>query len=331
MMKMTRKDAAPLAAALAVLVLGATAGVAAQQAAEPYAPPTTAWGDPDLQGVWNNNTVVPLQRPEQVGDRETLTDEEVAQRRQASSDLLFSEREGDTGFYNEFWFEYGQDTNRTSLITDPADGRLPALTPEAEQQAAEVMAVRSRSVVAPDHYLEMSTYDRCITRGLPGAMMPGFYNHNYHILQTPDHVALVVEMIHDARIIPLDGRPHAAPELQQWLGDSRGRWEGDTLVVETTNFTDKLYERGLFIPTVFATGENLRLVERFTRVNEDTIDYRFTVEDPTTFVSDWTAAIPLNRFDGTLFEYACHEGNYALPNMLAGARATEAAAASPQD
>ena len=132
-------------------------------------------------------------------------------------------------------------------------------------------------------------------------------------------------MIHDVRIIPLDGRPHVSPEVRQWLGDSRGHWEGDTLVVETTNFNDEVTERGLFIATVFGTGDNLRLVERFTRVNEDTIDYRFTVEDPTIFTDAWTAAIPLNRFDGTLFEYACHEGNYAMPNMLGGARAAEAA------
>ena len=323
---MNMRRVAPIgtyALALLFVVAGMT-GLAGQQ----YEAPKTAWGDPDLQGVWNNNTVVPLQRPDQVGDRETLSDEEVAARRQASSDALFSEREGDTGFYNEFWFEYGQDTNRTSLIIEPADGKLPALTPAAERQAKELMAVRMRSTQAPDHYLEMSAYDRCITRGMPGAMMPGFYNHNYHILQTPDYVALVVEMIHDARIIPLDGRDRIPSGIQQWLGNSRGRWEGDTLVVETTNFTDKVTERGLFIPTVFASGAGQTLIERFTRVGEDIIDYRFTVENPTTFTSDWTAAIPLNRFDGTLFEYACHEGNYAMPNMLAGARASEAEAAA---
>ena len=326
-MKMRR--VAPIgrcALAVSLVVAGAT-GLAGQQAGQ-YETPTTAWGDPDLQGVWNNNTVVPLQRPDQVGERETLSDEEVAARRQASSDALFSEREGDTGFYNEFWFEYGQDTNRTSLIVDPQDGKLPALTEEAEQLAKETMAVRMRAMVSPDDYRHMGTYDRCITRGLPGAMMPGFYNHNYHIMQTPDYVALVVEMIHDARIIPLDGRPHVAPEVQQWMGDSRGHWEGDTLVVETTNFTEKLDERGLYVPTVFSSGANQHLIERFTRVGEDIIDYRFTVENPTTFTSAWTAAIPLNRFDGTLFEYACHEGNYAMPNMLAGARASEAEAAA---
>ena len=323
---MTIRRITPLAAAALALAVAvaATTGLAGQQ----YETPRTAWGDPDLQGVWNNNTVVPLQRPDQVAERETLSDEEVAARRQASSDALFSEREGDTGFYNEFWFEYGVDSNRTSLITHPADGKLPALTASAEQRAKELMAIRMRSTQAPDHYLEMSAYDRCISRGMPGAMMPGFYNHNYHIMQTENYVALVVEMIHDARIIPLDGRDHAPSGIQQWLGDSRGRWEGDTLVVETTNFTEKLDERGLYIPTVFASGENQRLIERFTRVSEDMIDYRFTVEDPTVYTGEWSAAIPFNRFDGVLFEYACHEGNYAMPNMLAGARATEAAAAA---
>jgi hypothetical protein len=242
---------------------------------------------------------------------------------------LFGTRQGDTGFYNEFWFEYGQDTNRTSLIIDPPDGKLPKLTPEAAREEAATQAVRARAAVAPVSHLDLSVYDRCITRGLPGAMMPGFYNHNYRIAQTPDHVVLLVEMIHDARIIPLDGRDHLPPAVRQWLGDSRGHWEGDTLVVETTNFNDKVTERVPFIPTVFGTGENLRLVERFTRVNEDTIDYRFTVEDPTVFTAPWTAAIPFHRFDGRLFEYACHEGNYALPNMLAGARAAKADEVAP--
>jgi len=306
-------------AIVAVLISLAPVAISGQQSA-----PTTAWGDPDLQGVWNNNTVVPLQRPDAVSDRETLTEEEVAQRQQANSEQFFGEREGDTGFYNEFWFEYGRDTNRTSLVVEPATGKLPAMTPEAQEALGALMQLRRRSTTAPDDYSDMSVYDRCITRGLPGAMMPGFYNHNYHIMQTPDHVVLVVEMIHDARIIPIDGRPHASDGVRQWLGDSRGHWEGNTLVVETTNFNNKVTEMGLYVATVFGTGENLRLIERFTRVDENTIDYRFTVEDPTTFTESWTAAIPLNRFDGTLFEYACHEGNYAMPNMLAGARANDA-------
>ena len=155
-------------------------------------------------------------------------------------------------------------------------------------------------------------------------MMPGFYNHNYQIVQTPEYVAILVEMIHDARIIPLDGRPHLPPEIRQWLGDSRGHWEGDTLVVETTHFPHTVSQRGLVRPRDFhLRGTNLRLVERFTRLSEDSIDYRFTVEDPRTYTDSWTAAIPLNRVDGPLFEYACQEGNYGMKNMLSGARADE--------
>ena len=321
---MSLRYALALSVTVAALLLAPVQG-AGQQGGQLPTTPKTAWGDPDLQGVWNNNTVVPLQRPDAVPEGLTLSDEAVSQRRQATSDALFGERDGDTGFYNEFWFEYGQDTNRTSLVIEPPNGKLPDMTPDAQQEAADVMATRGRAAVAPDTYTDLSVYDRCITRGLPGSMMPGFYNHNYHILQTEDYVALVVEMIHDARIIPLDGRGHAPAGVRQWLGDSRGHWDGDTLVVETTNFNNKVTERGLYVPTVFGTGQDLRLIERFTRIDDETIDYRFTVEDATTFTNSWTAAIPLNRFDGTLFEYACHEGNYALPNMLAGARASDAA------
>ena len=286
-----------------------------------WTPPRTSWGDPDLQGVWNNATVVPLERPTELADQATLTQEEVAERRQASSDRLFTQREGNTGFYNEFWWEYGQDTNRTSLLIEPSDGRLPPLTPKARAEQEVFAAQRRQFSEAPRTYLDLSTFDRCISRSLPGAMMPGFYNHNYQILQTPDHVAILVEMIHDARIIPLDRGSHVSPSIRQWLGDSRGHWEGSTLVVETTNLNAKVsYRTG---NTVFGIGSYLRLVERFTRVDADTIDYRYTVEDPTTYATPWTAAVPMSRIEGPIFEYACHEGNYALPNMLRGARLVE--------
>ena len=314
------KQSSALLGALAVIML--IPGFATGQTGSAEVP-RTSWGDPDLQGVWNNNTVVPLERPENLAGKDTLTDEEVAERFQRTSDALFAPREGSTGFYNEFWFEYGQDTNRTSLVIEPTDGKLPSLTPAAQARQQALRAERRVFYQAPSTYLDLNSYDRCITRSLPGAMMPGFYNHNYHILQTQDHVVLVVEMIHDARIIPLDGRPHASTGIKQWLGDSRGHWEGDTLVVETTNFTSTVSERGA---TVFGTGEHLRLVERFTRVGTDTIDYRYTVNDPTMYQGSWTASIPMSKIDGTLFEYACHEGNYALPNMLSGARAAEAGA-----
>ena len=318
------KQSSALLGALAVIML--IPGFATGQTGSAEVP-RTSWGDPDLQGVWNNNTVVPLERPENLEGKDTLTDEEVAERFQRTSDALFAPRDGSTGFYNEFWFEYGQDTNRTSLVIEPTDGKLPSLTPAAQARQQALRAERRVFYQAPSTYLDLNSYDRCITRSLPGAMMPGFYNHNYHILQTQDHVVLVVEMIHDARIIPLDGRPHASTGIKQWLGDSRGHWEGDTLVVETTNFTSTVSERGA---TVFGTGEHLRLVERFTRVGTDTIDYRYTVNDPTMYQGSWTAAIPMSKIDGTLFEYACHEGNYALPNMLSGARAAEAEAGAQQ-
>ena len=326
---MNRQHVALVIVVSAVGLLAFATADLAGQAEQAYQVPQTPWGDPDLQGVWNNNTVVPLERPEALVGRDSLSEEEVAERRQARSDEFFGTALGGTGFYNEFWFEYGQDTNRTSLIIEPPSGRLPALTQHAQQEVADVTATRFAAAGSTDHYLDLSAYDRCITRGMPGAMIPGFYNHNYHIMQTPDYVALVVEMIHDARIIPLDGRGHIAPSIRQWLGDSRGTWEGDTLVVETTNVNDKVRERPSFVHTVFGTGENLRLVERFTRVDDDTIDYRFTVEDDSVFTGSWTAAIPMNRFDGTLFEYACHEGNYGLPNMLRGARVKEAEASQP--
>jgi hypothetical protein len=160
-------------------------------------------------------------------------------------------------------------------------------------------------------------------------MMPGFYNHNYNIMQTPDYVVIYVEMIHDARIIPLDGRPHLSPHVRQWLGSSRGRWEGDTLVVETTNLSEKAHEQRVEMANVvFGISEHVQIVERFTRTSEDTIDYRFTITDPTTYQRAWTAAIPMAAIEGPLFEYACHEGNYAVPNMLRGARADERAASA---
>ena len=286
--------------------------------------PRTAWGDPDLQGTWTNTTTTPLERPDDLGDKETLTDEEWAARNAVSG--LSDDRPFDTvGFYNDYWLEQGQLHERTSLIVDPPDGKLPAWTPEEEQRIAARRQFRADNPPGnPGVWTDLNVYDRCLTRAMPGAMMPGFYNHNYHILQTQDHVAIVVEMIHDTRIIPLDGRGPLDASIQQWLGNSRGRWEGDTLVVETTNLSDH-EDWGA---TVYATGSDLRLVERFTRVDENTIDYQFTVHDDSTFTAPWTASLPMTALGGNLYEYACHEGNYAIANMLRGARAKEAAEAS---
>ena len=292
--------------------------------------PRTPWGDPDLQGLWTNTTTTPLQRPDDLAGQAALTAEELALRDpQVAAAVSFDGPDGrGRGGYNEFWVERGRLLAQTSLIVDPPDGRLPAMTPAAQRRHDAFMA---RWMASPTTWEDLNILDRCITRGLPGAMIPGFYNHNYLILQTPDHVVVQIEMIHDARIIPLDGRAHLPDGIRQWLGDPRARWEGDTLVVESTNFSPRTEQRpnffGIYFP-VFSTGEHLRFVERFTRVGPDTIDYRFTVTDPTVDTRPWTAAIPMTRTESPLFEYACHEGNYAMTNGLSGTRAEQAAATS---
>ncbi len=279
----------------------------------------TPLGDPDLQGMWTNTTTTPMERPADLSGKPVLTDQERTELDQRAAQRQDRRPPpGNTGAYNSFWLEGGKASKRTSLVVDPADGRLP-YTPEGRKRA-EAFAATINGNGTADSWEDRNVYERCITRGLPGAMMPGFYNHNYHILQTPGYVVLLVEMIHDARVIPLDGRAHVGQNIRQWLGDSRGRWEGKTLVVETTNFTDKISDRGL---TVFGTSKNVRLVERFTRVDADTIDYQFTVDDGTAFTKPWTAAIPMTKIDGPLFEYACHEGNYGLQDILRGARIQE--------
>ena len=285
----------------------------------------TPWGDPDLQGTWTNTTTTPLQRPNDLEGKQVLTDEEYATRdREVAERISFDRpaRKGDPGLYNNFWMERGRLNKQTSLVVDPPDGKLPALTPEEEQRQAEwVEAAKLSAGAGPE---DLNLYERCITRGLPGAMMPGFYNHNYQILQTPGYVVVLVEMIHDARLIPLDGRPHIDAGISQWLGDSRGRWEGNTLVVETTNFTD-IDQRDTL---VFGSRDTSRVIERFTRVDTDTLGYQVTVEDSTVFTRPWTASIPMTKLEGQLFEYACHEGNYAIANVLSGERAQEHAAAT---
>jgi hypothetical protein len=266
----------------------------------------TPWGHPDLQGTWSNSTTTPMERPADLEGREFLTEEERAARNPDSgfSTEIPSEIMP-TGAYNDFWLEQGELSTQTSLIVDPPDGRYPPLTPEAERRRREQRGSFANGGFSS--WEDFSTYDRCLTRGMPGAMSPGFYNHNYQIFQTPDHVVILVEMIHDARIIPLGGRASLSQEAEQWLGDSRGRWEGDTLVIETTNLP----------------ASDRHVIERLTRVDTDTIDYRITVIDPAEWTGTWTAAMPMSAIEGPLFEYACHEGNYAVPNMLAGSRADE--------
>ena len=229
--------------------------------------------------------------------------------------------------YNDFWWDRGTKvtTARTSLVVDPPDGRVPAQTDEARKRAADEgkrPAFRGSGATGrgADSWLDRSTFERCITRGMPGAMSPSAYNNNYRITQGPGFVAIQIEMLGGARVIPTDGRGHVSKGIRNWMGDSVGHWEGDTLVVDTTNFTDKILYRG--------AAENLHLTERITRIGPNEIDYRVTIDDPTTFTKPWTLAIPYIVTGEDMFEYACHEGNYGMEGILSGAREEEKAAAA---
>src|SRR5262245_54283911 len=282
--------------------------------------PKTPWGHPDLQGVWTNSTTTPLERPADLADKAVLNDEERKLRDAKVASQVSFDRSGSlpgVGAYNEFWMERGALNHRTSLVIDPPDGKIPAMTAAGQARAAALAA--DRKAHRDESFETLTAYDRCISRSLPGAMLPGFYNHNYQIVQTRDYVVILVEMIHDARIVPLDGRPHANAAIRSWLGDSRGRWEGDTLVIETTNVNDKVFERGV----LFGVGSDLHLTERFRRTGADSLEYQFTVNAPTAYTRPWTVATPMARIDGAIYEYACHEGNYSVPNILKGARAQD--------
>ncbi len=280
--------------------------------------PRTPWGDPDLQGLWNNSTTTPLERPTEYANKEFLTPEELAALDQAARDRADQPpRPGDTGSYNGFWFNRGNLLTRTSLIVDPADGRLPPMT-----LAGETRATWERGT---DSWVDRNLAERCVTRGAP--KRPGGYNNNFLIMQTPGYVAILQEMIHEVRFISLDERPPLPDGVRQWMGDSRGRWEGDTLVVETRNFRNL----GTAHPApnmalLEALGPQLHLVERFTRQDADTLLYQFTVNDPTAFTTPWSVEMTMTKTENALYEYACHEGNYGLFNILAGAQADERSA-----
>jgi hypothetical protein len=325
-----------LAAALAAM-LPIAPPIVAQ---ESWTPPRTPWGDPDLQGIWPGTDMmgVPQQRPTDLGERERLTDEEFSERQaqvrlqeaaRAEEFVTPRERGGrggrGTGGGPGHWGERGKPQRQTSLVVDPPDGRIPPMTPEGEQRTAAIPAERyydnaGRGVFnGPE---DLSVYDRCITRGVVGSMMPVGYNAGNQIVQAPGYVALRNEMIHETRIIPLDGRPFLPPELRGYMGDSRGRWDGDTLVVETTNLNGRTgvgaNGRALY------TSDALHLVERFTRTSDTTLQYEVTIDDPKTWTNAWTMAFPLTGDSSYgMFEYACHEGNYGLRNILSAARAAE--------
>ena len=342
---MSRRILLMTAAALPILLLAAGAApVAGQDAA-----PRTPWGAPDLGGVWDFRTITPLERPEALADREFLTEEEAAGLEQEVIDrdahLLNRPAEtvtaggsvdrradGSPGFYNNFWLDGGTrtiGTRRTSLVIDPPNGRLPALTASAQRRADETLTYRRAHPA--DSWLDLDAGDRCLlglNAGPP--IVPAAYNQNLQVFQTADHVMLLTEMVHTVRVVPLDGRPRLPADIQQWSGDSRGRWEGDTLVVETTNFVPDRWWTSSNPMGALGSSANLRLVERLTRIDAETLEYEFTVHDPETWTSPWTASIPMQRSEQPLFEYACHEGNYSLPNMLAGEREAERAAAEQQ-
>ena len=290
------------------------AAASSQTPTDSGAPPRTAWGDPDLNGTWSYASLTPLQRPASKADREFYTAEEAAERN-LSVTLDQPDRPGDVGSYNALWFDRGQVSAdlRTSLIVDPPGGRLPVKPATQDQAAAQRDYLRAHP---GDSWLDRSNWDRCITyHGVP-PISTG-YNNTYQILQTADYVAIRVENIHDVRIIPLDGRQQLNDDIRLWNGDSRGYWDGDTLVVETANFSDATVHR-------FPSSRNTKAVERFRVVSEDRIDYQFTIEDATVYTSPWTAVRPMPRLDDyIMYEYACHEGNYAMTNILTVERATE--------
>lgn len=303
--------------------------VSAVQAADDYQAPRTEWGQPDLQGVWNFASNVPMTRPRQFGDREYMTEEE-AQALAAMSEKQYEALNNDgVGGYNTFWVESAGrgDNLRTSLITYPVNGQLPQMVEGTQVQIGGLgpdfkgtRPVRATvGGVGKDGPEDRGLSERCIVGFNSGPpFTPSMYNNNIQIVQNKDTVVIITEMIHDARIVPLDNRPHVDDSIRLWTGDSRGYWEGDTLVVETRNFNDLTQSF-----SVFGDAYDKVLTEKFTRVDEYTVDYEFTVDDPSTFKDKIVARVPMSKVDGQMYEYACHEGNYALSGILAGARKQE--------
>jgi hypothetical protein len=324
-------------AGLIAVMTGATiVGQSASPKSGAYVPPKTADGQPDLQGVWANNTATPLERPKTLEGRALLTPQEVAAMQKRSNELFGGDGDAafgdaiyeavlsdvqkykpttfdkDTGNYNAFWIVGREFENRTSLITDPPDGRLPPMTESAKKQMEQLFTGQTGHEF--DSHLNRPLSERCISFGFPD-LLAG-YNSYYQIVQGPGYVAILSERIHDVRIIPLDGRPHLPKNVRLMLGDSRGHWEGNTLVIDTTNFSSSSNFRG-------ATSENMHLVERYTRTAPDRVTYQATISDPSTYTKPWSLMIPLRHTDDAVYEYACHEGNSAMIGVLAGARAQE--------
>ena len=286
----------------------------------------TPWGDPDLQGVWTNATRTPLQRPDEFGVQELLSDTQLEEQEEGAARHLANEPvvpQGNPGTYNAFWRDPVRPTGQTSLIIDPPDGRMPELTSAAASRRESMAAIVDADVA--DGPEDRPFFERCLGRGWP--RVGGTYQFTYQIFQNQDFVVLLAEMVNELHVIPLDGRPHGA--IRQWMGDARGRWEDDTLVVVTINFPETpntllVGISGLNYPLSYLGGsaKNLRLIERFRRIDAETLDYFYTIDDPTTFVRPWTVRMPMRPAEG-VFEYACHEGNYGLENILRGRRVEE--------
>lgn len=291
--------------------------------------PRAAWGDPDLQGTWNTDSSVPFERPDRFAGRALMTDEELAK---AQEQFLKDSRDrppraGDPGTYNAFWSDRGTPARQTSLVVDPPDGKLPPLTPAGQEAGA-------KRRLGAGSWEDRHIWERCVTRGgMPNAMVPRFYNNNMQILQTPGYVVILLEQIHEARIIPTDGRPHLPQGVRQWLGDSRGRWEGDSLVVETTQLAEKAssLQPWASFSSISGSGVGMQITERFTRVDAHEIAYRMTIDDPQMYTKPWTVAFPMRKTEELIYEYACHEGNYGLEGILKGGRAGDGKAGGDRE
>jgi len=315
--------------AVAVAALGSlpviaqsSSGKPVVKSAKPWVAPRTADGAPDLTGNWTNATYTPLERPANMAGKEFFTPEEAEAFVKSRDENFNSQSAEDIHYDNVLWqsenYKKGVNSLRTSLIVDPADGKLPALVEAARNRVQGPVVGEGQNLRRADSYENRTLAERCITWGNDGPpMMPVGYNANLDILQGQGYVVVRNEMIHSARLIPIDAtRPHVGSKIRQWNGDSRGHWEGNTLVVETTNFNEKTRFRN--------STTALKVTERFTRTDADTIDYQFTVDDPNTWTHAWTAAVPLRKVPGPIYEYACHEGNYGLPNILRAQRVEDA-------
>ena len=304
----------------------------AQQAKSTYTPPKTAWGDPDLTGIWPSTDMVgvPFERPANMGERTEVTAEEfVARQKQdqqrAAADLeqgvSTAPRQGDGTGPPSHWLEWGKASKQASLIIEPLDGRLPPTTPEAQRRAATI----KNTYVQVDGFndpTELGPYDRCISRGPLGSIFPVIYNNGNQILQFPGYVVLRYEMIHEVRVVPLDGRAHVSSKIRTYMGDPRGHWEGSTLVVETANLNGRTGAQGN--GNLLMMSDEAKIVEKFTRTSPDTIQYEVTVNDPKTWTKPWKASFPLRRESSYgIFEYACHEGNHAMSNILSASRSAD--------